>query len=175
MGAVGVPFPITDGLDRVWGYTPSIDNMRGILDVMAHDRTLVTDELAEVRYRASTEPGVQEAYSAMVPAARQRWVDALSTPEDEIKGIGHETLIVHGRDDRVIPVQASYRLHELIDRSQLHVFGRCGHWTQIERHAGFGQLVAAFLLGPPMPFRYEGKNPGMRNADVRVTGWAFCD
>ena len=37
------------------------------------------------------------------------------------------------------------RLHHLIERSQLHVFGACGHWTQIEHAAAFNRLVASFL------------------------------
>jgi 2-hydroxymuconate-semialdehyde hydrolase len=52
---------------------------------------------------------------------------------------------VHGRDDKVIPVENSLRLSQLISRSQLHVFGRCGHWTQIEHAARFAQLVSNFL------------------------------
>ncbi|HJP35767.1 MAG TPA: 2-hydroxy-6-oxo-2,4-heptadienoate hydrolase, partial [Gammaproteobacteria bacterium] len=57
----------------------------------------------------------------------------------------HETLIVHGRDDQVIPLSNSLRFVELIERSQLHVFGRCGHWTQIERAASFSRMVTDFL------------------------------
>lgn len=53
MGAAGVPFPITDGLDRVWGYEPSLETMRGLLDVFAHDPAFTTDELATLRYEAS--------------------------------------------------------------------------------------------------------------------------
>jgi len=52
---------------------------------------------------------------------------------------------VHGRDDKVIPVENSLRLSQLISRSQLHVYGRCGHWTQIEHAARFAQLVSNFL------------------------------
>jgi 2-hydroxymuconate-semialdehyde hydrolase len=29
---VGVDFPITEGLDWVWGYRPSVENMRKTLD-----------------------------------------------------------------------------------------------------------------------------------------------
>lgn len=32
-----------------------------------------------------------------------------------------------------------------IHRSQLHVFGRCGHWTQIEHAERFARLVGDFL------------------------------
>jgi 2-hydroxy-6-oxo-octa-2,4-dienoate hydrolase len=145
MGSMGVAFPITEGLDRVWGYTPSFENMRKVLDVFAYDRELVPDELAEVRYRASMQPGFQESYSAMFPAPRQRWVDAMRTPGEEIRKIPHETLIVHGREDQVIPLDTSLALVRLIDRAQLHVYPHCGHWTQIERSADFNRLVRDFL------------------------------
>ncbi len=145
MGAVGVPFPITEGLDAVWGYTPSIANMRGILDYFAWDRGLVNDELARLRYEASIQPGFQEAFAAMFPAPRQRWVDAMTSPEAAIAALPHETLIIHGRDDRVIPLATSLRFAQLISRAQLHVYGRCGHWTQIEHAARFARLVGDFL------------------------------
>ncbi len=145
MGSVGVPFEITPELDAVWGYEPSLETMRGLLDIFAHDRSLVTDELAELRYQASIRPGFQEAFSALFPAPRQRWVDALASRESDIRAIKHDTLVIHGRDDQVIPLQNSLTLHRLIEKSQLHVFGQCGHWAQIEHNARFNQLVGNFL------------------------------
>lgn len=145
MGSVGVSFPITDGLDAVWGYEPSIENMRHILDLFAYNRDLVNDELAQVRYRASIEPGFQEAFSSMFPAPRQRWVESMTTPDDVIRRLPHDTLIIHGRDDRIIPMDNALRLLSMIERSQLHVFGRCGHWTQIEHAKAFNQLLLNFL------------------------------
>lgn len=145
MGSVGVPFEITEALDDVWGYQPSLGSMRRLLDHFAYSRDLVTDELAQLRYEASVRAGFQESFAAMFPAPRQRWVDALSTPDEQIAEIGHPTLIVHGRDDKVIPLATSLRLHQLIDDSELHVFGQCGHWTQIERSEPFSTLVQEFL------------------------------
>lgn len=145
MGSVGVPFPITKGLDDVWGYTPSIENMRGLLDVFAFDRSLVNDELAKLRYEASIRPGFQESFSAMFPAPRQRWVDEMSSAEADIRALKHETLVIHGRDDQIIPLANSLTLANWIPSSQLHVFGKCGHWTQIEHSARFNTLVGNFL------------------------------
>lgn len=145
MGAAGVPFTLTPALDAVWGYTPSVAAMRRLMDLFAYDRRLVNDELAELRYRASVRPGVHEAYAAMFPAPRQRWVDALASPEAAIRALPHETLIVHGREDRVIPLSNALTLARWIHRSQLHVFGRCGHWTQIEHAERFARLVGDFL------------------------------
>ncbi|MGI9246562.1 MAG: alpha/beta fold hydrolase [Steroidobacteraceae bacterium] len=145
MGSVGVPFQITPGLDAVWGYEPSLARMRELLDLFAWDRGLVNDELAQLRYEASIRPGFHESFAAMFPAPRQRWVDAMASREDDIRALPHETLIVHGRDDRIIPLSNSITLHHLIPRSQLHVFGRCGHWTQIEHASRFSRLVANFF------------------------------
>tara|TARA_R100001143_G_C3344997_1_gene126275 strand:- start:717 stop:1478 length:762 start_codon:yes stop_codon:yes gene_type:complete len=145
MGSAGVSFPITEGLDDVWGYQPSLENMRRLMDVFAFNKGLLTDELAEMRYQASIRPGFQESFAAMFPAPRQRWVDNLASEEKDIRALPHETLVLHGREDEVIPLAASLKLAELIDRAQLHVFGRCGHWTQIEHANRFARLVNDFL------------------------------
>jgi pimeloyl-ACP methyl ester carboxylesterase len=147
MGSMGVPFPLTEGLERVWGYEPSFENMRKVLDVFAYSRDLVNDELAEVRYRGSIQPGFQESFAAMFPAPRQRWVEAMCTPEDEIRRLPHRTLIVHGREDQVIPLQTSLRLMELIDNADLSVFSHCGHWSMIERTKDFNRNVNEFFSG----------------------------
>lgn len=148
MGAVGVHFELTPGLDAAWGYTPSLENMRKLLDLFAYNRELVTDDLAKLRYEASIRPGFQESFAAMFPAPRQRWVDAMASKEEDIRALPHETLIIHGREDRIIPLSNSLLLSELIHRAQLHVFGQCGHWTQIEHAARFARLVGDFLTEP---------------------------
>lgn len=145
MGSVGVKFPITPGLDAVWGYTPSLEDMRKLLDIFAFDRSLVNDELAKLRYEASIRPSFQESFAAMFPAPRQRWVDAMASNEDDIRRLPHQALIIHGREDQVIPLSNSLTLASWIPRAQLHVFGQCGHWTQIEHASRFAQYVRAFL------------------------------
>ena len=145
MGSVGVPFNLTEGLDRVWGYEPSLANMRELLDWFAYDRGLVNDDLARLRYEASIRPGFQESFAAMFPAPRQRWVDAMASAEADIRAIAHQTLVIHGREDRVIPLSNSVTLADWIVRAQLHVFGQCGHWTQIEHAGRFARLVGDFL------------------------------
>lgn len=145
MGSAGTSFDLTPGLDAAWGYTPSLANMRKLLDIFAFDRSLVTDDLARLRYEASIRPGFQESFSQMFPPPRQRWIEALSTPESALRTLQHPVLLIHGREDRVIPLSSSLRLLEMIPRAELHVFGQCGHWTQIEHAARFNQLVVNFF------------------------------
>jgi 2-hydroxymuconate-semialdehyde hydrolase len=146
LGSTGVPFPITQGLDAVWGYEPSRESMRELIaGYFAFDRSIVTDDLVELRYAASMQPGFQESYGRMFPAPRQNGVNDLATPIEEIRRIAAPTLLIHGREDQVIPLAVSYELFDLIPNAQLHVFGRCGHWTQIERRHEFNAVVSTFL------------------------------
>lgn len=145
MGAVGVPFPITPGLDAVWGYEPSVEAMRALLEIFTFAPNPQIDELAELRYRASIQPGFQESFAAMFPAPRQRALDAMTHDIDDVRRISAPTMIFHGREDRVIPLSCSLHLLDLIPDAQLHVFGRCGHWTQIEHAEEFNRLLGDFL------------------------------
>ncbi|PWR17520.1 alpha/beta fold hydrolase [Zavarzinia aquatilis] len=147
MGAAGVDFPLTAGLDAVWGYEPSIETMRRLIGIFSYDPTRATDDLVRMRHAASIRPGVQESFAALFPAPRQRWVTALATPEAAIAAIDKPALILHGREDRVIPPGNALRLFDLLPRAELHMFGRCGHWTQIEHAARFNSLVNDFLSG----------------------------
>ncbi|GAA4113112.1 alpha/beta hydrolase [Nocardioides fonticola] len=149
MGPVGVAFELTDGLDAVWGYEPSVPAMGHLVrDVFVADASAITDDLVELRYRASVRPGVQERFAALFPAPRQRWVDALALPPERLAGIEAPVLVVHGRDDRVIPLTASERLVGLLPDARLVPIADCGHWVQIEQTAAFLEVVGDFLARP---------------------------
>ena len=81
----------------------------------------------------------------MFHAPRQRWVEALASAPEDIKNIQHETLMIHGREDIIVPPITSKTLFDLLPNSQLHMFGKCGHWTQIEQNARFNELVLDFF------------------------------
>ncbi len=146
MGSVGLDFELTDGLDQVWGYQPSLANMEKLLKLFSFNQDLLGGDLARLRFEASTREGVQESYSVMFPEPRQAAITALATTEERISSISHPTLVIHGRQDQVIPLSNSLRLSELIANCELHVFDRCGHWTQIEKRERFNTLVRDFLL-----------------------------
>ena len=146
MGAAGVDFEVTPGLDAVWGYEPSVENMRRIAMAFVYDKSMITDDLVRSRYEASIRPGFHESYSKLFQAPRQRHARALATPEADIRKIQQRALVIHGRDDQIVPLSNSFKLHALLERSDLHVFGQCGHWTQIERKDQFAKLVMDFFV-----------------------------
>lgn len=145
MGAAGMKHEMTEGLVKVWGYQPSLDAMRDLMNTFAFDASLVKEEIVRSRYEASIRPGAQEAFSSLFPAPQQRWLDELATDPELLRKMPHPTLIVHGREDVIVPFDCSVQFHQLIPNSELHVFGGCGHWTQIERRERFVELVTPFL------------------------------
>lgn len=146
MGSVGLSFPITDGLNKVWGYQPSLQAMRGLMEVFAFDHSIINDDLVQMRYEASIRDDVQTRFAQLFPEPRQNGVEMLAMTEDQLQSLPHKTLIIHGRDDQVIPLEVSERMIKLIPHSQLHVYGECGHWVQIEKAQEFTQLLLNFLV-----------------------------
>ena len=148
MGPGGWPCKVSDELAALWGYTPSPDNMRRAMSAMAHNQALITEELVELRTRATLRRGAQQIFERVFPKPHQRWLDAQVLPIALLQAVENEVLLIHGREDRVVPSEVSWRLHHNIPNSQLHMFGNCGHWTMIEHAARFQGLVRAFLDEP---------------------------
>jgi 2-hydroxymuconate-semialdehyde hydrolase len=148
MGAPGVGMTLTDGLVALRGYQPSHEAMRDLLrNYFAVDPAMITDELVAIRYEASIADGAYEAYRTMFFDPRHAGSE-LGITEDEVRSIATPTLLVHGREDRVVPLQVSVTMLGLLPNADLHVFSECGHWTQIERADEFSALVTDYLSRP---------------------------
>jgi pimeloyl-ACP methyl ester carboxylesterase len=148
MGTPGVGMTLTEGLAALRAYEPSHDAMRDLLrNYFAVDPAMITDDLVASRYEASVADGAYEAYRAMFFDPRHAG-SQLGITEDEVRAIATPTLLVHGREDKVVPMQVSVTMLELLPNADLHVFSACGHWTQIERADEFSALVADYLARP---------------------------
>jgi 2-hydroxymuconate-semialdehyde hydrolase len=152
MGTAGAPHRITEQLDTVWGFydDPTEERMARILSWFAYDPSIVGDDLEEIarmRLEAAMDPGVRRSFSAMFPAPRQRHVDALAPSDGALARMDRPVLLIHGRDDGIVPLETSLYLLERLPRVQLHVFGRCSHWTMIEYKDEFNRLLADFFGG----------------------------
>ncbi|MGE7667293.1 alpha/beta fold hydrolase [Ureibacillus composti] len=147
MGSVGTKHPISKGLDQVWGYEPSLDSMRNLIKLFSYDQAAANnEELVRLRYEASIRPDVKEAFAAMFQAPRQSKLDEMALEDEQIKQIEVKTLIFHGLNDQVIPIEeTSYRLIQLLPHAELHVFNECGHWTQIEKTEPFIDHILTFI------------------------------
>ena len=152
MGTMGPPHQITDWLDRLWGFydDPSEERMAEVISWFVYDPDAVGGDLegiAEERYPAAMDENVQRSFAAMFPPPRQKHVDDLVLPDLAFQRMDHPILLVHGRDDGIIPLETSQYLLERLPNVQMHVFGQARHWTMIEYAAAFNELVDDFLSG----------------------------
>ncbi|RMG56490.1 MAG: alpha/beta hydrolase, partial [Acidobacteria bacterium] len=56
------------------------------------------------------------------------------------------TLIINGKQDKVVPVDVAWRFSRLIENSWLYLIPHCGHWAMIERPDEFCALTSWFLM-----------------------------
>lgn len=141
-GTMGLPMPVPQELDDLWGYQPDRELTRTTLETLAYDKSLITEELIDLRMEASSNPPTRESYEAMFPAPRDRWVEDLALSQEEISSITQPVLLIHGLEDPVIPfADTSLKLIELLPDGEMHVFGQCKHWPMVEYADKFNRLV----------------------------------
>ena len=142
VGSLGHPMALPAGLDELWGHSePSLEAARSLLELISCEPA--TPEAVEARHRAML---AQPGYAELFPAPRQRWVDDLSLTREELAGISAPVLLVHGAQDRVVPLRDGFLpLLELLPDVRGHVFGRCGHASPLERTDEFNRLLTTFL------------------------------
>jgi 2-hydroxymuconate-semialdehyde hydrolase len=75
-----------------------------------------------------------------------RPIGEIALAEDAVRSIAQPALVVHGREDRIVPVECSQWLFERLQDAELHLFSHCGHWAMLEHPAAFARVVAEFLL-----------------------------
>jgi 2-hydroxy-6-oxo-octa-2,4-dienoate hydrolase len=146
MGTPCDKFTMTPGLRAGWDYTPSREVMRATMAHFPYDQAFITDELVEDRYQASLIPGAQEGLRKLLVEPREDGDTPLSgMPVKVVEGIDLPTLVLHGREDKVIPVEMGILLARSMPKAELHMFGQCGHWVQAERFDAFISLARRHL------------------------------
>lgn len=146
LGTPAGEFVQTAGLRGAWEYEPSLDNMRRLMELFPYDKSLISDEMVQARYEASARPGAQDALRKLIPQpAAEGETIVRGFPAAALAKISAPTLVVHGREDRVVPAQCGLLIANSIPDADLHLFGHCGHWVQSEQPRRFAALVRDFL------------------------------
>ena len=148
MGAPCGKFKITEGLRAAGTYVPSHENLKVMLQRFPFNKSMVTDEMVAKRLAASSAPDSLTAYRALVPASvLAEGSDAIisGVPEKVVAKLRQPILVLHGRDDEVVPVELGLRIFMSAPNAQFHGFASCGHWVQVERREQFLHTALAFL------------------------------
>jgi pimeloyl-ACP methyl ester carboxylesterase len=64
-------------------------------------------------------------------------------------GIATPTLVVWGREDRIVPVECGERYAKALPRARLEVVEGAGHFAEMEKPDELARLVTGFMTGNP--------------------------
>ena len=155
--AMGTPCPgpnyfqpagLTEGLRILFeGYRETTpENLKRLVQVMCFDQSLATDELSALRAKAAlSNPDHLAAYVTSLDDGLPTFMGDYMSLGAQIAEVRAPTLVVHGRDDRVVSFEHGLRLTSLVGDSRLVLLNRCGHWVQVEHADEFNRLVAQFV------------------------------
>ncbi|MFE0678983.1 alpha/beta fold hydrolase [Streptomyces sp. NPDC058867] len=137
----------TEGQKEMFRYYngggPTEKKMAAFIRTMVFDHKQFGEDVVKARYEASLDESHIAFYHAYNAAfARRGGMDPLWR---DLNRITAPTLLLWGRDDRTITLDGAQLMLKQIRDVQLHVFGSCGHWVQLERQREFEELVTGFL------------------------------
>jgi pimeloyl-ACP methyl ester carboxylesterase len=118
-----------------------------------------------VRWRLADSPSLSAYYEQMRAGARfdlSRDVGSITAP----------TLVIHGSEDRYVPVANAAALAGAIPGAKLRVLDNAGHLVFIERFADVNREVVTFLKPRKARKRQEWRQAKGLRARLRNAGWA---
>lgn len=149
MGTPAGEFEQTAGLADSYGFEPTLENMEAMMKRFPFDQSIVTAEMVAARFAVAQVRSGLDTIRKLQPKPSEGAAPRIvrGVPLEQLDLIQVPALVLHGREDRVIPLPVAVRMHEHLANSQMHVFGRCGHWVQLEREDAFVQQLEIFLEG----------------------------
>lgn len=133
------------GLQAVYrGYTVRTEEAyRHLVDVMTYGEEFLDPALIKERLASALKN--EEQLDAFVARAALPRAGAVQWTAEKLAALPHETLLIHGRDDNVVPFEGTLRLLTSIPNSRALIFNQCGHWAQLEKAEEFNRVVSNFL------------------------------
>ncbi len=146
MGSGGAPVPPTpDLISMVTFYDdPSVEAMAALLPRFVYDPALFQGRLQEIatdRLARASRPDVRRSHLATFDPAGA----PVRFGQEQLATVQHQVLVLHGREDRMLPVACGYYLAENLPNAALHVLPHTGHWIQIEQADRFVDQCTLFL------------------------------
>jgi 4,5:9,10-diseco-3-hydroxy-5,9,17-trioxoandrosta-1(10),2-diene-4-oate hydrolase len=109
---------------------------------------LVTEDMVNLSYELLRKPGVK---ATMLSIIRGGVSISRSNPEtivtDKLRLVKVPTLLIHGAQDTVIPLEYAQNACRLIPDCRLEIIDECGHCPHLEKASEFNEAVISFLGG----------------------------
>ncbi len=114
------------------------------------------------RRRLLAERLAHEDFPQFARAVARSLAGALAAGRQELHHLHQPTLLVWGREDRLVAFSGSRRIVKEVPHTRLVVFERCGHLPMLEQPRRFNEVVEEFLravAGAPLPGARQASVP----------------
>ena len=129
---------------------PTPENFRRLVEIMVYDASFVTEELTQQRSAAALAQ--REHLTNWLkggPLGHGGPFAGVEALMGKLAASAVPTLMIHGRDDKTVPMEVTMKTAGLIPNSRAVILNRCGHWAQVEHADEFNDLVLGFLAQGP--------------------------
>lgn len=120
---------------------------KNLLSWFLYDESILKDQLETIvaeRLEVFLRPEVRKSYEENF--TKTQLADML-VPPSALKKMNNPFLLIHGQEDRFVPLESSLYVMKYLPDAQLHTFKRCGHWAQVEQKDRFVKLSKDFFKG----------------------------
>jgi 2-hydroxymuconate-semialdehyde hydrolase len=147
MGAGGGLTEPTPELAKLANFHKDPDpvNFKNLLRWFVSDESILEEKLEKIvqeRLEMFMRPEVRKSYEANFSVTH---LSDMLVPPSALKRMEQPFLLIHGHEDRFVPLQSSLFCMDYLPNAQLHVFKNCGHWAQVEQKERFLKLTRDFF------------------------------
>jgi pimeloyl-ACP methyl ester carboxylesterase len=121
---------------------PDKTKVRNMMETLYYDDSKINWEDVEAYAAPLASPGAKYAFQQTARQIIPDHIDEIISMYPQIKV---PTLIIWGREDKIIPLENGARLHQAMRNSQLIVIERCGHDPPEEKAEKVIEIMQNFL------------------------------
>jgi 4,5:9,10-diseco-3-hydroxy-5,9,17-trioxoandrosta-1(10),2-diene-4-oate hydrolase len=136
-------------------FKPPLPVFIRFLHRLVYDPAAISPAFARMYYEMFFQPQSIRAFTSIlrnIATLRGARPGVLEPIREGLASIAAPTLILWGRQDRILPVSQAVDAAGRIPGGRLHIFERCGHMPNIEHPEEFNRRVLEFLQ--------QGQGPG---------------
>jgi len=129
---------------------PSRKGTEKFLKTAFFDESMITEEMIDFGLEMANLPGGGKALLSTARSflgfrgAKQTFIQNVIANSNHLSC---PTLIVWGRQDKVLPIEGAHIAAKVIPNAELQLFDACGHTPQLEHPEAFNSAVLQFLTG----------------------------
>ncbi|QRV17144.1 alpha/beta hydrolase [Haloterrigena salifodinae] len=121
------------------------DSVRLVLDSLVADSSALSDGFVEDARAKLMEPGSIQAFTEFQGNELSYDGRVATNFVDDLESLSVPTLLSHGEDDPLVPLEWSVRAADRIPDAELDVIENCGHWAPRERPERFNESLRNWL------------------------------